>query len=46
MQIYELPPGQFARVEGLFAAAWFDQAVIGAGLEGRQPVRVFVDDPD
>jgi RimJ/RimL family protein N-acetyltransferase len=46
MRIYELPSGQFARVESLYAAAWFDQAVIGAGLEGRQPVRVFVDDPD
>ena len=46
MQIYELPPDQFGHAEGLFAAAWFDQAVIGAGLEGRQPVRIFVDDPD
>jgi RimJ/RimL family protein N-acetyltransferase len=45
LRTYELPPDLFSRVESLFATAWFDEAQIGAGLEGRQPVRVFVDDP-
>ncbi len=44
MHIYELPPGRLARVEHLFASAWFDRAMIDASLEGRQPVRVFAND--
>lgn len=44
--IYELLPGSFPVVRPLYEVVWFDEAQIGAVLEGKQTGRVFVDDPD
>ena len=44
--IYELPPEQQERAWPVYAEACFDRAQIDAVFEGRQPGRVFVDDPE
>ena len=44
--IYELPPERFALAAPLFAPIWFDEAQITAALTGRQPGRLFADDPE
>lgn len=44
--IHELAPASFPVVRPLFDAVWFDEAQIGAVLQGKQAGRVFVDDPD
>ncbi|MBA2278654.1 MAG: GNAT family N-acetyltransferase [Chloroflexia bacterium] len=43
--IHELPRERFSAAAPLFAPIWFDEAQIGAALSGRQPGRLFVDDP-
>ena len=43
--VYELPTDSLDVASPVFADAWFDRAHIDAVFEGRQPGRVFVDDP-
>lgn len=43
--VYELPPPHFQRAAPLFARAWFDEMYMEPVLLGRQPGRIFVDDP-
>jgi RimJ/RimL family protein N-acetyltransferase len=45
MRVYELPPHLFEGAAALLGGIWFDEPMIGATLERRQPARVFVDDP-
>jgi len=44
MTIDELPVGLFPVAAPFFAGTLFEQAMIGAVFEGRQPGRIFVDD--
>lgn len=44
--IYELARASFPVARPLFDAVWFDEAQIGAVLDGKQAGRVFVDDQD
>lgn len=43
--IYELPTKRFHQTATLFARAWFDEMYMESVLLGRQPGRIFVDDP-
>lgn len=43
--IFELMPEHFNLAASLFAPIWYDEAQVGAALSGRQPGRLFVDDP-
>jgi RimJ/RimL family protein N-acetyltransferase len=44
-RIYELPFASYEVARSLFDPAWFDRAHIDAAFAGRQPSRLFVDDP-
>jgi GNAT superfamily N-acetyltransferase len=44
--VHELSPDNLAAARSVFSKAWFDRAQIDAVFEGRQPSRVFVDDPE
>lgn len=43
--IYELPFAHFGVAAPLFVDAWFDEPYMEAVLDGKQPGRIFVDDP-
>jgi len=45
LTIYELPTDCFRVTAPLFTEAWFDEMYMDAVLRGRQPGRIFVDDP-
>jgi GNAT superfamily N-acetyltransferase len=45
-RVYELPAERLSVARPVFADAWFDRAYIDSVFEGRQPGRLFVDDPD
>jgi RimJ/RimL family protein N-acetyltransferase len=44
--VYELPAERMNVARPVFADAWFDRAYIDSAFEGRQPGRLFVDDPE
>jgi hypothetical protein len=44
--VYELPVERFHVAQSLLATSWFDEAYIQMVLEGIQPGRIFVDDPE
>lgn len=45
LTIYELSADRFYVTAPLFADAWFDEPYMDAVLKGRQPGRIFADDP-
>lgn len=45
MRLYELGPSHVSAARPLFADATFDRVFVDAFFEGRQPGRLFVDDP-
>ena len=44
--VYELSRERMSVARHVFAEAWFDKAFINSVFEGRQPGRLFVDDPE